>query len=120
MRPFDTSVEAEYSDGYIHSESLLDDISPYDPTNNILRDIIEKRPEAKHGRLVRFSCFYKNRRYDVDWQTLPDNARPIRFKHIERDMRGGEWISEPRYVGLDFGYQYTDSNNKNIKEIREI
>jgi hypothetical protein len=118
MLPHDTSVEAEYKDGYIHSETEHDDVSPYATTNNILRDIIEKRPEAEHGPMVRFSCFYGNNRYDIDWRGMPDNARPIRFKHMEQDSVNGV-ITETRCVGLDFGYQAT-IDGKNVKEVSEI
>ena len=120
MTPYDGSVEAEYSDGYIHNETELGDVSPFDPTRNILNDIIEKRPEAEHGKLVRFSLFHKDHRYDVDWTTLPDNSRPIRFKHMERDSIGGEWVEEPRLLRVDFGYQLTNDAGENVQEIIEV
>ncbi|NTW61840.1 hypothetical protein HGB25_00270 [Candidatus Saccharibacteria bacterium] len=118
--PVDTSVEAEYEDGYILNETEHGDISPYDETKNILNDILEQRPQAEHGKLVRFSCFYKGFRYDVDWTNLPDNARPIRFRDGQRhrDMEtGGEWSE---WVGLHFGYQYNDKNGKNIQEVMDL
>src|SRR4051812_17293379 len=100
--PFDGSCQAEYADGYIHDETTCNDVSPYDPTRNILNDIIEKRPEAAHGRLVRFSCFYNNQRYDVAWDGLPENARPVRWKRMEADSIGGE-ITEVRMTKVGFG-----------------
>lgn len=120
--PYDGSIEAQYADGYIHSETELDDTSPYLPdTANVLNDILEKRPEAEHGRLVRVSCFYLNRRYDIDFTELPDNARPIRFKHMERDMTSdGSFVSEVRMTGIDFGYQYTDEEGKNIQQVEVL
>lgn len=117
--PIDGSCEAEYADGYTHSETNFDDVSPYTGEHNILNDIIEKRPEIEHGSLVRFSCFYKNQRYDVDWHDLPDNARPVRWKRMEADSVGGV-ITEVRLMQVGFGYQYNDENGKNIQEVREL
>lgn len=117
--PIDGSCEAEYSDGYIHSETDFNDISPYDNTKNILNDILEKRPEAEHGDMVRFSVFYKDRRHDVHWPGLPENARPIRWKRMEADQVGGE-ITEVRLVKVGFGYQYNDETGKNIQEVQEL
>ena len=117
--PLDTSVQAEYADGYIHDETELNDLSPYTGTHNVLNDIIEKRPEAEHGRMVRFSCFYNNSRYDVDWRNMPDNARPIRFRHgyMTLAANGSE---ETGWSGVDFGYQYTDNDGKNFKKVMNL
>ena len=116
--PIDTSVEATYADGFILSETTCNDISPYTGVDNILNDILEKRPETIHGKLERFSVFYQDQRYDIDFTTLPDNARPIRFRHgyATLDNAGNE---ERGWSGIEFGYQYTE-NGKNIKEIRSL
>jgi hypothetical protein len=118
--PQDTSVESEYQDGYIHNEAELNDVSPYESGRNVLYDILEKRPEAEHGKMVRFSVFWKDHRYDINWCDLPDNARPIRFRdgNFSKDMSTGEerfWWSAVR-----FGYQFNDSTGKNIKELKEL
>jgi hypothetical protein len=117
--PLDTSVEAQYSDGYILSETELDDVSPYNSNHNVLRAIIDREPEAEHGALVRFSCFYNNQRFDVDWSSLPDNARPIRFRDgfITLDNLGNE---QSGWNGCRFGYQYNDTDGRNIQEVREL
>lgn len=117
--PLDTSCQAQYSDGYVHDETEHDDISPYDNTKNIFNDILEKRPEAEHGDMVRFSVFYKDARYDVDWTTLPSNARPIRFRdgYLNMDSSGARIGSG--WSGARFGYQYNEQG-KNIKEIKEL
>lgn len=117
--PCDGSIEAQYSDGYILNETEHDDVSPYTGVNNILNDILEKRPEAEHGRMRRFSCFYKDARYDVDFSLLPDNARPVRFKRMEADTNGAE-ITEIRLAEVDFGYQYTDASGHNVQEITRL
>ncbi len=121
--PLDTSVQATYEDGYVHDETTLNDISPYPAVdnegNNIFADILLKRPEAEHGRLVLFSVFYKNHRYDIDWTTMPDNARPIRYRNVEVDIVDGQ-IVDKRYVKCGIGYQYKDENGKNIKEVKEL
>ena len=129
MLPLDGSIEAEFSDGFILNETELNDVSPHDSKHNILRDILEKWSEPEHGRLVRFSVFWKNARYDVDWTTLPDNARPIRYKKNENSFNeemqiDGTWVqvSEPIYklVSIGFGYQYTDENGQNVQEVKEL
>lgn len=117
--PIDTSVEALYSDGFVLSETEHNDQSPYKPTCNIFSAILNKDAEEEHGRLVRFSVFYQDQRYDVDFKELPDNARPIRFRHgyATLDNTGNE---ERGWSGLEFGYQYVDENGKNIKEVKEL
>ncbi len=117
--PKDGSIEAEYADGYVLSETLHDDVSPYTGTDNILNDILEKRAEAEHGKLVRFSCFYKDNRYDVDFSDLPDNARPVRYKRMEADTQGNS-VTAVRMTELGFGYQYNDENGANIQHITEL
>jgi hypothetical protein len=118
--PMDTSVEAEYEDGFVLSETEHDDVSPYTGVNNILNDILERRPEVEHGKMIRLSCFYRDMRYDVDWTTLPDNARPIRFRDGANhfDPATGDHWSE--WVGCRFGYQYNDENGRNFKEVHEL
>jgi hypothetical protein len=118
--PLDTSCQAEYADGYIHDETTLNDTSPFTGVNNILNDILEKRPETEHGKLVRFSVFYKDRRYDIDWTTLPENARPIRFRDGSRSLNLDNGDMEQWWTGCRFGYQYNDANGKNIQEVQEL
>lgn len=117
--PQDGSIEAEFADGFILNETQLNDISPYDSNHNILRTILNKWAEPEHGKMVRFSCFYKNLRHDVNWKLLPDNARPIRYKHWEQDSVGAV-ITETRLMKLEFGYQYNDETGENIEFIKEL
>ena len=119
--PIDTSVEAEYEDGYVHSETELDDISPFEDGRNVFYDILEGRPEAEHGRMVRFSVYYQNQRYDVDWTQLPDNARPIRFRHgfSTLDVETGEVIASG-FTGVDFGFQWNDEHGQNHQEVLKL
>lgn len=119
MFPLDTSVQAEYADGYVHDETEHGDVSPFNPSQNILRDILEKRPEAEHGRMVRFSIFYLNNRYDIDWRGLPDNARPIRFRHGYVTLQQ-EQIVDKGWSGIDFGYQYNDENGKHVQKVTKL
>lgn len=120
MAPLDTAVEAVYKDGFVLSETDCGDVSPYNPEENILRAILNKDPEAEHGRLVEFSMYYKNQKHTVDWTTLPDNARPIRFRtaQLERDLDTGQ--ERFSWLGVNFGYQFTNELGKNIKEIKEL
>jgi hypothetical protein len=117
--PLDTSVQAEYADGFILDETEHDDISPYTGIHNIFNDILEKRPEAEHGRLVRFSVFYNNQRHDVDFTGLPANARPIRFRHgfVTLDQSG---VEVRGWSGIQFGYQYNDANGRNVQEVIDL
>lgn len=119
--PIDTSVEAEYEDGYVHSETELDDVSQFEGGRNAFYDILERRLEPEHGRMVRFSVYYQNQRYDVDWTQLPDNARPIRFRHgySTIDQGTGEIIASG-FTGVDFGFQFNDEDGQNHQEIMKL
>lgn len=117
--PQDSSVEAEYEDGYILSETEHDDVAQYGD-GNIFSDILNRRPEADHGPMVRFSCFWRDQAYHIDWTTLPENARPIRFRHgyYTRALDGS--FEERGWSGVDFGYQYNDETGKNHQEVLEL
>ena len=116
MQPY---IEAEYESGYVHRETP-EDHSPYVLGKNIFNDILEKRPEPIHGKMVRFSLVTEETTYSVDWTQLPDNARPIRFKQMERDNVDGQWVGDARITGIDFGYQYNDADGKNIEVVERI
>lgn len=120
MLPLDTSVQAEYEDGYILDETALDDVSQFVEGKNVFHDILNRLPEADHGRMVRFTCFWKNQAYHADWTELPDNARPIRFRHgyYTRTLDGSH--EESGWSGVDFGFQYNDEEGKNHKEVLEL
>lgn len=127
--PFDTSVQAEYEDGFILDETEQGDISAYIecplvdgvPTgHNTFSDILNKRPEAEHGKMVRFSVFYKDQRLDFDWTTLPDNARPIRFRDRSSWLDGDGNTGVTDWQGCRAGYQYNDEQGKNHKHIEEL
>lgn len=113
-------LQAEYRDGYIHDERALADVSPYQPGKNVFFDILEKKPEPEHGRLVRLSLLTDGQRHDIDWTELPENARPIRFLHrrLVRNLANGD--QEIFLDSIDFGYQYTDNEGRNHQEVKEI
>lgn len=131
MLPTDSTIQAEYSDGFILDENKTNDESQYQylikkdadgnntEGNNTFADILFKRPEAEHGQLVRFSVFWKNNRYDIDWKQLPDNARPIRFRHGFY-AENADGTSERGFSGVDFGFQYTDENGQNQQHVEEL
>lgn len=113
-------IEAEYLDGFIHRQDE-EDRSLFEPeTRPVFYDILNRLPEAEHGKMVRFSLVntYMNERTDVDFLILPDNARPIFFMHreIDTDTLTMEIVAE-RLVGIDFGYQYTDEDGHNQQEV---
>lgn len=127
--PEDSSVEAEYEDGFILNETDNFDQSIYVPMidvrgipsgPNTLTDIIEKFPEHLHGRMIRFSVYWKNARYDIDWTMLPENARPIRFRDRSSWIDGSGNTGQTDWQGCRFGYQYNDAIGKNHQEVREL
>lgn len=116
----DTYIEAEYQDGYIHSELELNDISAWEPEKrNTFYDIINKLPEPEHGPMVRFSLVHAGNHYDIDWTKVPAGARPIAIKNKERDFNIHGWLEDARIVGADFGYQWTDEqgNHKKVENL---
>lgn len=116
--PIDGSCRATYADGFVYDETQLKDIGQYGH-KNVFDDILYKRPEAEHGRMVEFSVFFNNTRYDFDWTELPDNARPIRFKDLEIDTQGGQVVAK-RLMRMHIGYQFNDSTGQNVKVIEDI
>lgn len=127
--PYDSSCEAEYEDGFILNETEHEDRSAYLPTPlvdgvptgpNTISDILEKRPEAEHGKLVRFSIFWKNLRHDFDFTVLPENARPIRYRHNNNSLNTSTGEQTQWYSGVGFGFQYTDENGENQQHVEEL
>lgn len=112
--PLDSSIQAEYEDGFILDETELNDINPYGD-GNVFRAVLNRGPESEHGKMVRFSVFWKDKRHDVDWRDLPEDARPIRFRHgYYTQFPDGS--HESGFSGVDFGYQYT-KDGKNHQEV---
>jgi hypothetical protein len=117
--PLDTSVQAEYQDGFILDETKNNDVSAYDGTHNTFYDILNKLPEPEHGKMVRFSVFWKGHRYDIDFAALSDNAQPIRFRHGNRSTNLETNEQEFWWSNIDFGYQYT-KNGQTFQEVQEL
>jgi hypothetical protein len=116
--PQDTSCRAEYSDGFILDETELSDTNPYGD-GNTLRAILNKSAEEDHGKMVTFSVFYKNTRYDIDWESLPANARPIRFRDGASYL-GIDGQESSEWTGMRFGFQYNDKDGKNVQQVEEL
>ena len=112
-------LEAEYESGYVHRETE-EDISPWKKDTNFFNDILEHRPEAVHGKMVRFALVGPEERTDIDWKTLPDNARPIYFRQMQHIKITDIEAGEATMIGQTFGYQYNDAEGNNHKEIKEI
>lgn len=116
----DVYIEAEYADGHIVREDERD-VSAYEPGRNVFYDILNRLPEAEHGVMTRFSLVCRRWTYSIDWKELPENARPIRFKHVECDFEpGGQPVGDARMMRVDFGYQYTDAAGNNFQEVLQI
>ena len=120
MLPLETSVQAEYEDGFVLDETALDDKSGWVEGKNVFHDILNRLPETDHGRMIRFSVFWDNQRYDVDWKDLPDNARPIRFRHGFARMSVDGSLQERGWSGVDFGCQWNDEDGTNQQEVVEL
>lgn len=119
MADFPPYLEAQYESGFILREDEQDH-SPYDSGRNIFHAILNKRPETAHGPMVRLALVTPKLTYTVDWTQLPDNARPIRFKHMERDFVGSEPVGPPRIAEINFGFQYIDENGDNVQEVKYL
>lgn len=115
------SIEAEYESGYVHRETD-EDRSPYLRDANIFSDILNRRPDAIHGPLVRFSLnLPDDERLDVDFTNLPGNAEPIRLMYMEADfdMTDASLI-ERRLTRIDFGVKYTTADGEEVTDISEV
>jgi hypothetical protein len=118
-------LEAEYKSGFVHSNEHAD-VSPYAVgedgkiAQNVFNDILEKRAETIHGRLVRLSLIGTTKRYDIDWAELPDNARPIYLREMQHDLDSATGTSTTLMTNQTFGYQYTGEDGKNYKEVSQI
>ena len=119
MLPLETSVQAEYEDGFILDETTQNDVNPYGEGNTFTA-ILSNAPEAEHGRMVRFSVFWQDNRYDIDWTTMPKNARPIRFRHGFSTIAAGTGEMTSGWSGCDFGAQWNDEDGTNQQEVIEL
>lgn len=120
MLPLDTSCQAVYEDGYVLDETERDDVSSYVEGKNVFHDILNGLPEAEHGRMVEFSCFWKHTKYTIDWTALPDNARPIRFRHGFARMSVDGELQERGWSGVDFGAQWNDEDGRNQQHVEQL
>lgn len=119
MLPLDTSCQAEYEDGFVLDETEHGDVAQFGDAN-IFRDILERRPEAEHGRMVRFSVFWRDAMHSIDWTRLPDSARPIRFRHGFARMSVDGELQERGWSGVDFGAQWNDEDGRNQQTVHEL
>ena len=113
--PYDTSLEAEYEDGFVLNETALDDVNPFTGEGNTFTAILKRLAEPEHGPMVRFSVFWQNHRYDIDWTTLPREAQPIRLRYGYATINqfGGTSFG---FNGVDFGFELGDQ--KEVTELR--
>lgn len=113
------AVEAKYEDGYVHSEIKLSDCSQFIAGKNVFNDILEKRPEVIHGKMIELSCYYNKKKHSIDWTRVPSSARPVRFKKMKVKIVNGE-IVNVGCIGLEFGYEYNDIYGNTQKEIMRL
>src|SRR4051812_18360858 len=97
-------LEAEYEDGFIHRETE-EDQSLYEEGRNVFYDILHRLPESEHGALVRFEIISETGGEGavIDWSELPDNARPIYFRNMEKTMFNDGREPEVRALKHTFG-----------------
>lgn len=117
----DIYLKAQFFDGFVVTEDEQDR-SHFDVDRNVFFDILNKLYVPQHGIMTELALVTPEHIFTIDWAVLPDNTRPIRFKHMERDSVDGEWTSEPRIMGVDFGYQYTEKfvNENNALDERNV
>lgn len=116
---------AGFADGYAVVEDE-EDRSAFAEDRNFLYDLLERLHELEHGRMVSLGLMCVEgpltSSFVIDWTLLPDNARPIRYKHMQREAKieSGEWVGPPRLTRVDFGYQLTDDNGQNVQVVKQI
>lgn len=111
-------LEAEYDSGFVLTEDEADH-SPYDAGRNTFHAILNGRPTEGHGPLVRFSLIGDGLRYDIDWTTLPEGARPVYYRQMQRGFTvEGGW--QPAVcTSHSFGWQAT-VDGESVREVHEI
>lgn len=119
-------LEATYEDGFVYTQNE-DDKSLYEDGRNCFYDVVNKLLEPEHGKLVNWAVI-SNRglRYDLNMKNLPDNARVILYREMERDLAmslTGEvegWKGNARVSKWVFGAQWNDVSGKNHKILEEL
>lgn len=120
--PYGALVEAEFEDGFVLTEDEAD-VSPYDEGRNVFHAILNGRPCAAHGQMVRWSLVTNGKTYSIDWKELWqfENPRPIYYRNMTRDFdAGGRPLTDPICLAHFFGYQYNAEDGSNVQEIQEI
>lgn len=113
-------LEAEYEDGYKHSELMLLDKSPYEPGRNIFFDILNKLPVREHGKMVTFALIGGGQAYRIPWRDMPDNAKPIYYRQMERTWDYDTMAEISVKAVHFFGYEYWDADGTKHKDIQEV
>lgn len=117
-------LEALYESGYVLRQDDVDR-SPFDRDKNVFHAIKEHRPCEIHGPLVKLALHCPVNTLTIDWTVLPDNARPIWFKHMQLEqvvgVEDGTVLEERLGVaGVDFGYQFNEPDGTNVQLVRKI
>ena len=110
-------LEVEFSDGFILNQLKQNDISMFDASRNTFYDIVNKLCEEDHGKMKRLSLYKDNRKYSIDWTTVPNDAKPVCLKTFSMDINGID-ANVQKLVNVEFGYEYIDAKTKKI--IREV
>ena len=100
----DGVIEAEYSDGFVANENM-----PYvDSSITMNMAILSQINEKQHGRMKRFSMYFKNNRIDVDWTKTPIGSKPIRIKNMSRKLNfDNPFTNSTEMLSIEFGYEYS-------------
>lgn len=117
--PYGFLLEAEYSDGFTLRETSAD-ASLWVVGKNTFHDIEAGHAVARHGPMVRYTLHGPDRRYDIDWRTVPDNAEPVCFREMQSvlDMDTSEHtLTMKRFC---FGYKYVDNEGNKVTETEEV
>ena len=112
-------LEAEYESGFVLTEDGADH-SPYDPGRNTFHAILNDRPTLHgHGPMVRFSLIGAEMRYDIEWTTLPPDARPVYYRQMQRAFRIEDGWQPAACISHHFGWRGTVDGHA-TEEITEI
>ena len=108
-------LKAKYQDGFILDEQKQNDVSLFDKKRNTFYDILNNLCEPEHGKLVELTLVLPDKISTIDWTTVPDNAKPIRYRTFEMNLNTGE----QSLLKTGFGYEYL-KDGKNVQKIEEI
>jgi hypothetical protein len=122
----DYYLEATYADGFVY-KGTREDVSSFDSGRNCFYDVEQKLLEPEHGKLTNWAVVgTQGARYDLDMTLLPDNARVILYRDLERDYEVANADDsilsqgDVRVMRTVFGAQWNDEDGQNHQLKEEL